>query len=206
LISDPKRLRAVLQSLPRITVHGPWSRAIGFDLLKGPPPGTPPGSPPQPLWPGGASLKGARFTPKKSFDSLYLAADPVTALHEVVSVFTPPTGLPLVIKTSPWVIITLDGVLSNVIDLTNTNIQKQLETSLSELTGDWAYTQTTTGSAPTQLLAQAAFDCKVLALQYTSAKNIRNSAVVVFTEYLAANSPSYLEVFDEHHNLNQRLP
>jgi hypothetical protein len=85
------RLRKVLLTLPRITIHGLWSRAIGFDLLKGAPPGAPVGSSPQPLWPGGSALSGARFTPKGGFNSLYLADDPVTALHEVVSVFTPPS-------------------------------------------------------------------------------------------------------------------
>jgi hypothetical protein len=83
-------LAKVLPTLPRLTIHGVWSRAIGFHLLKAPPPGAPSGSPAQPLWPGGAARLGARFTPKGSFGSVYLADDPVTALHEVVSVFTPP--------------------------------------------------------------------------------------------------------------------
>jgi hypothetical protein len=116
----PARLRKVLLTLPRITIHGLWSRAIGFDLLKGPPPGAPVGSLPQPLWPGGSALSGARFTPKGGFNSLYLylADDPVTALHEVVSVFSPRMGPPVTIKTSPWVVAAVDGVLFNVVDLT----------------------------------------------------------------------------------------
>jgi RES domain-containing protein len=196
-----------LQTLPRKTIHGPWSRAVGFHLLKGPPPGAPAGSQSQPLWPGGAALHGARFTPKGGFGCLYLAADPVTALHEVVSVFTPPGGPAITIKTSPWVVITVEGVLTNIIDLAELSIQQQLETNLAELTGDWAYTQSVTGVAPTQQLAQAAFDCGVLGFQYESAKNISGgSAVVVFADHLASNKPSFVEVFDDHYNLSQRLP
>ena len=35
-------------------------------------------------------LHGARFTPKGSFSSIYLASDPITALMEIVSVFDHP--------------------------------------------------------------------------------------------------------------------
>jgi hypothetical protein len=207
LISAPRRLRAVLQVLPTKTIHGPWSRVIGLHLLKGSAPGAATGSPPQPLWPGGAALRGARFTPKGGFGSLYLAADPVTALHEVVSVFTPPGGPVFTLRTSPWVVITVEGVLSNIVDLTDTAVQRQLKTNVAELTGDWAYTQSTVGRAPTQVLGQAAFDCGILGFQYKSARNIGGGdSMVVFTDHLANNNPSYLQVFDEHHNLTQRLP
>lgn len=207
MISASGRLRAVLQTLPPKTVHGPWARVIGLHLLKGPPPGGAAGSPPQPLWPGGAAIHGARFTPQGGFGSLYLAADPVTALHEVVSVFTPPGGPVFTLRTSPWVVITVEGVLSNIIDLTDAAIQSKLKTSVAELTGDWAYTQSTIGRAPTQVLGQAAFDCGILGFQYKSATNIGGGdSMVVFTDHLADNKPSYLQVFDEHHNLTQRLP
>jgi len=201
------RLKKVLPNVPRATIHGPWSRAIGFHLLKGPPPGAPPGSPPQPLWPGGPASNGARFTPKGGFASLYLAEDPVTALHEVVSVFTPPQGPPVTIKTAPWVVITVDGVLSNIVDLTLPAVQKALGTSLSELTGEWVYTQAVSGIAPTQTLGQAALECGILGLKYRSAKHMpRGSALVVFADHLKANHPSFLEVVDEYHNISQRLP
>jgi hypothetical protein len=31
------------------------------------------GGPPQPLWGGASQIRGARFTPKGGFDSIYLA-------------------------------------------------------------------------------------------------------------------------------------
>ncbi len=206
MISSPRRLRDVLQALPRQTMHGPWSRAVGLHLLKGPPPGFPVGSPPQPLWPGGATLNGARFTPKGGFDCLYLATDPVTALHEVVSVFTPPKGPVFTLRTSPWVVLTIEGVLCNILDLTDDVVQFRLKTNFMELTGDWNYTQSIS-RAPTQMLAQAAFDSGILGMRYKSAKNIGGGdSIVVFTDHLVANSPSYLQVVDEYHNLAQRLP
>ncbi len=111
------------------------------------------------------------------------------------------------LRTSPWVVITVEGVLSNIIDLTDAAIQSKLKTSVAELTGDWAYTQSTIGRAPTQVLGQAAFDCGILGFQYKSARNIGGGdSMVVFTDHLADNKPSYLQVFDEHHNLTQRLP
>jgi RES domain-containing protein len=206
LIFSLGRLRAILPTLPFKTIYGPWARAIGFHHLKIPDRGGWEPSP-QPLWPGGAALQGARFTPKNGFNSLYLAADPVTALHEVVSVFTPPSGPILTLRTSPWVVIIIEGVLSNIIDLTDISIQRRLKTTTMELTGDWAYMQSTKGYAPTQLLGQAAFDCGILGFRYKSARNIGGGdSIVVFTDHLAQNKPSYLQVVDEHHNLMQRLP
>ncbi len=206
-MDTPDRLRRVLPTLPRITIHGLWSRAIGFHLLNAPPPGASPGSSPQPLWPGGPASNGARFTPKGGFNSLYLADDPVTALHEVVSVFSHPHGPPITIRTSPWVVVAVDGVLSNIVDLTDSAVQRQLGTTTAELTGEWAYTQAVSGIAPTQVLGQAAFDCGVLGLKYVSSKNITGGrAVVVFTDNLLASKPSFVEVIDTYGNLRQRLP
>ena len=153
-MDTPDRLRKVLPTLPRITIHGLWSRAIGFHLLNAPPPGAPAGTSPQPLWPGGPASNGARFTPKGGFNSLYLADDPVTALHEVVSVFSHPHGPSITIRTSPWVVVAVDGVLSNIVDLTDAAVQRQLGTTTAELTGEWAYTQSVSGIAPTQILGQ----------------------------------------------------
>src|SRR6202158_5046752 len=102
-------LRAVLPRLPHVTLHGPWSRAVGYHLVTAPPPGVPPASSRQPLWLGGARLRGARFTPPDGFDSLYLATDPITALTEVVAVFQPPEAAAVNLKSHPWVVVTVEG-------------------------------------------------------------------------------------------------
>lgn len=200
------QLSAVLPTLPRITIHGLWSRAIGSHHLLT--------SPPQPLWSGGPPVNGARFTPKGGFDSIYLASDPFTALREVVGVFSHP-GIPaFTLRIHPWTVLAIDGVLSEILDLTNSAIQGQIGTTLAELTGDWAYGQEQYSKGlgpipPTQLLGQAAYDCgSVLGFRYLSAKNTRDAGIgiVVFTSRLPANQPSYLEVYDPHNKLSQRLP
>ena len=75
------QLAAALQSVALASAHGPWSQAIGYRHLLGPPPGQT--GPPQPLWGGAAQTVGARFTPMGRFDSIYLANDPITSFIEV---------------------------------------------------------------------------------------------------------------------------
>jgi hypothetical protein len=101
-------VRAVA-SLPRITIHGPWARSIEYALLQGPPPGHLPGSPPEPLWPGGAVLSGARFTPVGSFPTLYLASDFITAQIETGSIFAHPLLRAVTAPTNPVVTLPSTG-------------------------------------------------------------------------------------------------
>jgi hypothetical protein len=68
-----RQLATALANTTLVSAHGPWSRAIGYRYLLGPPPGLT--GPPQPLWGGAAKLAGARFTPQGGFDSIYLAHD-----------------------------------------------------------------------------------------------------------------------------------
>src|SRR5437763_1804786 len=110
----PKQLADALSKIKLVPEHGPWSRAIGYRYLLQPPGMT---GPPQPLWGGASKIAGARFTPKSGFDSIYLAYDPVTAFMEVSALVLLPGG-PVPVRSAPWVIISVDGVVSNVLDLT----------------------------------------------------------------------------------------
>ena len=94
------QLAAALQSVALASAHGPWSQAIGYRHLLGPPPGQT--GPPQPLWGGAAQTVGARFTPIGSFDSIYLANDPITSFIEVSALILLPglTRLPVGIESS----------------------------------------------------------------------------------------------------------
>jgi hypothetical protein len=113
----------------------------------------------------------------------------------------------LQLKTAPWVVLIVDGILSNILDLTDDAIRRALGTTTAELTGEWAYTQARAGIAPTQILGQAAFDCRILGLKYDSSKHITGGkAIVVFADHLAANKPSFLDIFDPYGNLVQKLP
>jgi hypothetical protein len=197
-----------LPALPRVTATGPWSRAVAFHLLLGPPPGAPPG-PPQPLWPGGPATNGARFTPRGTFDSLYLSSDPVTALQEVNAVFET-FGTPLLY---PWTVFGVNGVLTDVLDLTDPATQRQLGTNLQELTGNFAVMQDIHLEGrgelpPTQLLGKAAFECMaLLGMKYPSAKNPQGGInYVLFPDRLPNCPTSYVEVIDPYGNLRQRFP
>src|SRR5438046_3152769 len=112
-----RQLAAALANVTLVSAHGPWSRAIGYRHLLGPPPGLT--GTPQPLWGGAARLVGARFTPQGSFDSIYLAHDPVTAFIEVSALVLLPGG-PVPVRSAPWIVVTVDGVLHNTLDLADT--------------------------------------------------------------------------------------
>jgi RES domain-containing protein len=63
----------------------------------------------------GSKVHGARFTPKNSFETVYLGEDMVTALREVEAVIAGSVGLKLTIPPPPWVLIAVKGALSSLI-------------------------------------------------------------------------------------------
>ena len=151
------------------------------------------------MWPGGAARKGARFTPAAvagaaGIDCLYLAEDELTPLHEIASVLRP-RGSPVPLLFEPQVLMTVDGVLSDVIDLTDAATQAALGTTYQELTGLWVLQQSTylAGQGPkppTQVLGQEAFGSRaVVGLRYPSSKNVNGVGLVVFTDRLVSGQP-----------------
>lgn len=131
-------LGGVLVTLPQISVSGVFWRVVQNRYVQGPPPGAPAGSAPQPLWPGGARVKGARYTPTGGPNSLYLAPDSATALAEVQSViFDPAAGLIEGPAHDPLVVVSTRAQLPSVIDLCDPRVQRALGTSDAELTRGW---------------------------------------------------------------------
>jgi RES domain-containing protein len=153
-------------------------------------------------------LRGARFTLRNAFATIYLASDHQTALAEVRAVLQVPTGPPLALDRQPWVVLSVDGVLTKVLDLTDPTILERLGTSLAELTGDWAYSQEIGRTSPTQILGRAAYESRsFVALWYASARDPqRGSNLAVFADRLHDFPPSYLQVIDPSGRLSQRLP
>jgi RES domain len=203
------KLRLVLRRLPVASSHGPWVRTVGFHLLHGPPPGSPAASRPQPLWPGGAAALGARFTPKGSFGTIYLASDPITALLEVEAIFQGTTS----IRTPPLTIFAVEGVLDRVLDLTDIAVEHALGTSLAELSGDWRFSQERylRGLAPMppgQQLGRMAYESgRFDAIQYRSAKDVKSGlGWAVFADRLTRRGRSHLRVEDEYGLIGQQLP
>ena len=145
------RLKAILGKTKPVAVHGPWSRAVAYRYLLAGPPGL--GGPPQPLWGGAAKRIGARFTPPGSFDSIYLAWCSATALAAVQSLIFLSSGT-LLARTPPWVLVTVDGVVSGIPDLTDSAALSSLGSNEQEITGSWQLAPL----PPTQMLAQLVFD------------------------------------------------
>jgi RES domain-containing protein len=193
-------LGAALAKAKLVAVHGPWSRVVAFRHLLGPPPGM--SGSPQPLWGGASRINGARFTPQCGFDSIYLASDPMTALAEVQAIIFLPNG-PAPVQTTPWTVLSVDGVVSRGLDLTDSATLAILGTNEQEISGAWWLAR----HPPTQVLGQAAFDSmKIRGIKYRSAKNTGGGVnVVVFPERISDAKTDYLEVYDPHGNLKQRI-
>ena len=218
----PQTLRQVLPSVPRIPLRGPWYRAVNYDYLVGPPPGAPAGSPVQPLWAGGAARRGARFTPRAvtagpgvagspAIDCLYLAEDQLTPLLEVTGAFRP-LGSSIRFDFPPQVMMTVDGVLTEILDLTDIPTQAALGTTYQELTGLWAIQQADylAGKAPmppTQMLGEEAFNVGGIAgMRYPSSKNPQGVGIVVFTARLTSGQQTLRVSNQASGKLQQALP
>jgi RES domain-containing protein len=194
------QLAAALQSVALVSARGPWSRAIGYRHLLGPPPGQT--GPPQPLWGGAAKTVGARFTPAGAFDSIYLAHDPITAFIEVSALILLPGG-PVPVRSVPWVVISVDGILNHLLDLTDPSTLTALSTTAQEVSGTWANLP----QPPTQLLGQLAYGSgRIAGIKYASAKHPGGINIVAFPDRLTVASGNHLEVYDPHDHLAQRIP
>jgi RES domain-containing protein len=193
------KLKTALSKVKLIAVHGPWSRVVGIHHMMKPSGGRK--SLPQPLWGGAAKINGARFTPVGGFDSVYLAWEPITALLEVQALVLMPGGnVPL--RTAPWALVMVDGVVSRVLDLTDASTLRTLGSNDQEMTGAWVKMK----NPPTQELARAAHSSgKIAAIKYGSAKHPGGVNLVVFPDRLVAPSTDYLEVYDPYGSLPQRV-
>ncbi len=211
-------LRKVLPTLPRGPLRGPWYRTVNFDVLSRT--ASTALSGPQPLWPGGAARRGARFTPRavrsakggiSAIDSLYLAEDESTPLAEISGVLRPAGSL-VKLLFEPQVLMTVDGSLTDMLDLTDPLIQRSLGTSHSALTGAWVVQQSlylagASQMPPTQMLGLEAFRSgQIVGLRYPSSKNPGGVGIVVFTARLRPTAHR-IEVFNQPGaTLQQKLP
>ena len=193
------QLAAALATVKLVSSHGPWSRATGYRYLLGPPPGLT--GPPQPLGGGAAKLAGARFTPQGGFDSIYLAHDPITAFIEVSALVQLPGG-PVPVRSAPWVVVSVDGIPTNLLDLNDPATLAALGTTAQEITGTWAATP----HPPTQLLGRLAYDSdRIAGIKYASTKHPGGLNLVIFPDRISVAAGNYLEVYDPHGNLAQRI-
>jgi RES domain len=143
-------------------------------------------------------------------DCLYLAEDELTPLMEIAGVLRP-SGSPVSLVFPPQVMMTVDGAIGDVLDLTDSAMHSVLGTSHQELTGAWAVQQSTYlvglgPMPPTQQLGAEAFaSSRIAALRYPSSKNPSGVDVMVFPARLVARQQQ-LTVFNPSGTLQQSLP
>ena len=200
-----RKLRAALRKIAPVPIVGPFSRAVALHYLI-PKPAPVPRVKPQPLWGIGSKRFGGRYTPKNSFETVYVAKDMVTALTEAQAVISIPSGPAFTIVGEPWVIVTIQGILSSVLDLTQAATMRAIGSSYQELTGTWRSVPGQTGEPPTHMLGRLCHSSRRFdGICYPSSKNPPSGVcVAVFPDRL--RKPAYLEVYDPHGNVAQRLP
>lgn len=211
MIAEPA-LTGCLSRLPRVTITGTFWRAVPIEYLQSGPPGTPAGTPPQPLWPGGAALKGARYTPIGGCNTLYLAPNGATALAEVEAVIFDMNGYVKPGKDhDPLLVFQSRVELPAVVDLCDEANRRALGTSVAELTAPWLraqerYKAGTGTMPPTQLLGAAACGTGlILAIRYPSYRHKGMQNLVVFTDHLSALG-GRVELLDRKGLYAQTLP
>ena len=199
-----KDLKVALQGIAGIPAHGPFSRCVALQYLF-PKPVPAPSVPPQPLWGMGSKSYGGRYTPKNSFETIYLAEDMVTALTEVVAIVTGLSGRAITLASGPWVIVAVHGVLLSILDLTIAANVQTIGSNYQELTGSWRYAVGQQGEPATHLLGRLCHQSKRFdGIRFPSSKNPPHGVcLAVFPDRL--KSPAYLEVFDPQNNIPQRI-
>jgi len=119
--------------------------------------------------------------------------------------FSPQVPMPRMAQP-PWVLITVEGIILRVLDVTVSGVQSALGTNPQELTGAWRHIQATGQEAPTQTLGRLCHQSgRFEVIRFPSSKNTANGVcVAVFTNRLQA--PSLIKVFDPHGRLAQQWP
>ena len=181
-----------LRNIAGTPIHGPFSRAVKLEYFF-----------PKPA--AALPVVRASYTPKNSFERIYITGDMVTALAEVVAIIAGQAGPPFTTATGPWVVVAIHGVLSSVLDLTAATNMEALGSNYQELTGAWRYLPGVVGEPPTHTLGRLCHKSKRFdAIRFPSSKNPLGVCLAVFPDRLKA--PAYLEVYDPQNNVAQRLP
>ena len=199
-----KQLGAVLRKIAGVPIGGPFSRAVALHYLF-PKPAPAPRVKPQPLWGLGSKRFGGRYTPKNSFETIYMAKDMVTALAEAQAIISNHPAPAFTIATAPWAIVAIEGIVASALDLTVLANVQAIGSSYQELTGAWRSVPGHTGEPPTHLLGRLCHKSKRFdGICYPSSKNAPfGVCLAVFPDRL--RKPAYLEVYDPHGNVAQRL-
>ena len=143
----------------------------------------------------GSLRRGGRYNPQAMFEALYLADTPFTALQEIKVVRVTDAAI-LSAKSAPRLLLSVEVVLSAVLDVTSAEIQGALSTNLQELTGSWLALNALGQTAPTQALGVAAHGQGTIeALRAPSAQDPRAANLIIFPDRLRQDSQ--VRVYDD---------
>lgn len=177
----PARLRAALAALPPAEYRQNLFRTVLPKYLS---------APYVPLSGAGARAHGARYTPPGTFDTLYLAEDPLTAFQEYHHI-----NLQLMwdmddqfaARLAVTAMLVPQAVLvpTRVLDLTRREVRTALGTDLAEITGPWRV-PAGPPSPPTHVLGQEAFNSGLFrGIRFPSARRPGGVYLAVFSARLA---------------------
>ena len=152
----------------------------------------------EPLSGIGSFITGGRFNQQNEFQVLYIADRESTARLEFRNLFKDPQGNLIENPHRPCIPFIIIYQLESILDLTDLEIQRDLETNWQELTGIWNWLNliNTDDIAPTQRLGKVAFlSSEIEALKIPSAVNPGAYNLAIFPDRLRQNV-SYVRAID----------
>jgi RES domain-containing protein len=170
---------------------------------------------PTPLSGVGATIRGARFTPKGGFNTIYLAEDPLTAFvefqHESLKLMRDMDDefgvrLTVLATLTPHAFFAHSAIL----DVTRREVRLHLGTDSNELAAPWRpFVGPGLPLPPTQILGQEAYNSGLfLGIRYFSARNPGGICLAIFEDRLRATAgPDFLDLDDSRNSGPiQRIP
>jgi RES domain-containing protein len=194
-------LRRALRSVPLIGADGPFHRFVDLwfvhENLAG-------NKKTEVLAGLGAKMFGGRFTPRGTFETLYVATTAATARIEAESRITA-SGV-VDTPSQPYVHFVVRGRLPKVLDLTDAAVLTTLKTTEDAMTGPWIAGQFQGHEAPTQVLGRVVHAVRrIEAILFPSSKDRpEGRCLAVLPDRLKRGSS--LEIVDDTGLVKERLP
>jgi len=188
-----KLLREFQKELNRISVIAikkPYYRSIGVERLN------------NPIEALQSKLNGGRYNFIGSFEALYLAPNPFTAIKESLKEFKENSKV-FDFKFPPKVTITVEVEVEHIIDLQDGRVIRALGIEEHKLIKPWRYTQDVLGKeAYTQILGRLIYEsAKFDGIRYPSAKVSKEYNLVIFPDRL--KEISQISVYDPNQILKK---
>lgn len=161
-----------------------------------------------PLWALGPGRFGQRYTPKDgTTEAIYMSEDMITAIAEYHQIHRHVLVHDRRYRPMPaaWTQFSIDVQLERVLDITDTNIQKTLDTSEEELISPWKGKMIKGEYVPTQSLGSAVFkNEKIQGMRFPSARGPKYANLIVWNKYVC--DPFFIVVNDDKGNEWARIP